>query len=491
MTIPDPQTKEVSPSPPSGPAITRRQAYISFAIVSVALLMASIDSTIVAVSLPTMLVDLKTNLAWIGWMLTGYLFSQSIIMPLAGKLSDEHGRKRVFLVAVGIFTLSSIAAGFAPNVHVLIVFRVLQGIGGGAFLPSATGIVCDAFAEKRAAAIGLFGSVFPIGGILGPNIGGLIIAHASWRWIFFVNVPIGAALMICGILFLPRGTHAATGRGLDWTGAGLFAAGMLSVLFAMTNWADNPEGFNLLTPALFLSGAAILALFVRHESRVTHPMIDIKLLRWRPIAAANVLNFFLGTVMFGLVSFIPYYATIAYNMTAEETGFLLTPRSIVMIASSFITSMFIIRLRYRTPMIVGLAIIMFGLVLMSRGFHDVTIFGQGINNFALLAIVITVSGLGMGLLNPAANNAVLDLVPDKAAAITGVRGMFRISGGMVGTTGVVLALSHFKDKVAGMEILYIVFSVLLLLMVPIVFMIPDHANVKGKSSTRAESTHSG
>jgi len=144
----------------------KKQTYFVFAIVALALLMSGIDFTIVAVSLPTFLTDFRANLALVGWTITGYQFSQSIIMPIAGKLSDEWGRKRLFLVAVIVFTVSSMAAGLAPNIFWLIVFRVIQGMGGGAFLPSATGIVSDAFGERRAPAIGLFGSIFAIGGIL-------------------------------------------------------------------------------------------------------------------------------------------------------------------------------------------------------------------------------------------------------------------------------------------------------------------------------------
>jgi len=147
--------------------------YLVFFVTSLALLMASVDGTIVNVGLRTMQSELHTNIALLGWTLTGYTLTQTIAMPLAGKLSDEWGRKRLFLGAVLIFTLSSVAAGLAPNVQLLIVFRVFQAIGGGAFLPSATGIVSDAFGEKRGTAIGLFTSIFPLGGIIGPNLGGV------------------------------------------------------------------------------------------------------------------------------------------------------------------------------------------------------------------------------------------------------------------------------------------------------------------------------
>ena len=155
--------------------------YVIFGLVSLALLMSSIDSTIVAVGLPAMRVGLHTDVVLIGWTVTSYQLGQLLVMPLAGKLSDELGRKRVFLTSIAIFTAASFMCGLAPNVYLLILARVVQAIGGGAFLPSCTGIVADTFVENRGKAIGLFASIFPIGGVIGPNIGGVIVDHISWR----------------------------------------------------------------------------------------------------------------------------------------------------------------------------------------------------------------------------------------------------------------------------------------------------------------------
>lgn len=193
--------------------IPMRKNYLIFAIVSMALLMSAIDATIVSVSLPTLEKDLQTNLAWVGWTLNGYQLAW--------------GRKRLFLGAVVLFTASSMLAGLAPNIYWLIVFRVLQGLGGGAFMPSATGIISDAFTKRRATAIGLFGSIFPIGGILGPNLGGFIIDHFSWRWIFYVNVPIGIALFVLGLAMLPKDATVSKSR-IDMVGATLFGMGMVT-----------------------------------------------------------------------------------------------------------------------------------------------------------------------------------------------------------------------------------------------------------------------
>ncbi len=455
----------------------RGRAYYIFIIVSMALLMSSIDATIVAVGLPTMMYDLRTNLAWVGWTITAYQLSQSIIMPIVGKMSDEWGRKPLFLGSVLLFTASSAAAGLSTNIYLLIIFRFLQGVGGGAFLPSATGIVSDAFSKRRATAIGLFGSIFPIGGILGPNLGGFIIENISWRWIFFVNVPIGLALLLFGAMILPGNKPTSAGRRVDTVGAGLFAAAMLVILYGMTTLANHPEDM-LLALGFFATGVILLVLLFRHENRVESPMIELKLLRWRPFLATNIYNLGFGAVVFGFFSFVPYYATIAYGMSTLESGFILTPRSLAMMVASTITSVFVIRFRYRPPMIVGLVGISLSLFLLSRGYHDASILGIGLHNVALLTLIVMISGIGMGIVNPAANNAALDLIPEKVAAVAGLRGMFRFTGGMLGTAGFVLVLSRYTDKAVGMQEIFMGLGILLLFLIPLVFMIPDTAHMR-------------
>jgi EmrB/QacA subfamily drug resistance transporter len=456
-----------------GQGVTKHQAYLSFIIVSLALLMAAIDGSIVSVAFPALLKDLNTSLASTAWVITGYMFTQAVLMPIIGKLSDEWGRKRIFIIAVVLFTLSSVAAALSPNIIFLIVMRVIQGIGGGAFMPSATGIIADAFGKKRATAIGLFGAIFPIGGIIGPNIGGLIIDHLSWRWIFFVNVPIGILLLVSGILILPRGSLSNIKRSIDFIGAGIFSAAMLSILFGMTVWADNSSGPPFWIWPLFVLGVGLFLYFGYYEGKIKQPAIELMLLKEKAFVAANLFNFVFGSIVFGVFSFIPYYAVIGYNMTAVESGLVLTPRSIVAIIVTSVTSLLIIRFRYRLPMIVGSLAMAAGLIIIAQGYHDVTILGMPVSNLAFLAGIVALGGLGMGIANPAANNAILDLHPDKAAAVTGMRGTFRISGGLFGTTLIALWLSHYQDKAVGLEHVLLIFAGLLVLCIPLTFLIPD------------------
>src|ERR1700681_434758 len=211
----------------------QRRGYLFFGLAALSLLMFSIDSTVVAVALPNMMADLQTSLVWLGWTLTGYALAQTAVMPLAGKLSESFGRMRVFLVCVFLFTLGSLLCGLAPNIYVLIACRVLQAIGGGGFLPSAAGIVAREFPHNRARMIGLFSSIFPLGGIIGPNVGGFIVEHWSWRQVFLINVPIGIVVFVILLAqmepseqaHVPLGSTGQAGeRHIDVPGAVLFAA---------------------------------------------------------------------------------------------------------------------------------------------------------------------------------------------------------------------------------------------------------------------------
>lgn len=471
-----------------------KREFVIFAVVALGLLMSSLDSTIVSVALPAMLRELNTNLAWIGWTLTGYQLALTIIMPMAGKLSDDWGRKRLFLCAVALFTLSSIGAGMSSNIYLLIVFRVLQAIGGGTFLPSATGIISDAFGNKRAAAIGLFSTILPLGGILGPNIGGFIVDSLSWRWIFFVNVPIGITLLALGWFVLPKSEPCVGNRKVDLVGVGLFSGAMLSILYGLTVWGNEPKAVG--DPAIWILltiGAILIGLFIRHERREAVPMMELNLLSRRPFLAANLFNFVYGACVFGFSSFIPFYATVAYGMSAEQSGIILSSRSFAMAVTAGVNSLFIMRLGYRRPMIFGAVVISASLIFTSLGFHSVNLFGLPIPDMALMAFFMLIAGIGTGSAAPASNNATLDLVPEKIAAVAGIRGMFRTLGGVIGTAIIVLVLSHFEDKGLGAQYVFLGLAVLIVAVMPFIFWIPDLVRepLEDQQETEAEPGYQG
>jgi EmrB/QacA subfamily drug resistance transporter len=455
-----------------------------------ALLMSSIDSTIVSVGLPNMVAGLHTNLIWIGWVITAYSLMQAIILPMAGKLSDDFGRKNLFLVAVVLFTVGSMLCAIAPNVYLLIFFRVIQAIGGGAFMPSAAGIVSDVFgAKNRGTAIGLFTSVFPIGGIIGPNLGGWVIDAFSWRAMFSINVPIGILLLAAGIFVLPSGGRVAAARSIDLVGAGMFAAGIIAIMYAMTVWG-NEVSISAQVIVWFVVGIVSLVLFIRHEGKTRDPMIDLRLLKEKAFFAANLYNLLYGALVFGFFSFIPLYATYEYGMSASASGFILTPRAVVMIAVSAISAFLLIRFGYRLPMILGIVLVAISLFLVGQSWHNVSIFGHGISNVVLLSALIMISGFGVGVGGPAANNAAIELMPEAVARITGLRSMFRTTGGVLGTAAIVLLLAHDKNQGAGLAHIFVALSFLVLLVIPPIFLIPDGARTRRKKAADM-SIHSG
>ena len=185
--------------------------WLVFAIVSIGLFMASIDQTIVATALPAIERDLHAGINWSGWTITIYALGQVIAMPMAGKISDMYGRKKVFGVSAVVFTIASLCCGFAPNMPLLLLPRFIQALGGGAFMPSATGIVSDHFGSERDRAVGMFTSILPVGGIIGPIVGGIFVSYWSWRGIFLVNVPIGILLIALTIKFIPSSTAKEAG----------------------------------------------------------------------------------------------------------------------------------------------------------------------------------------------------------------------------------------------------------------------------------------
>src|SRR5919205_3579325 len=191
--------------------------------------MFSIDATVVSVALPAMMRELNTTLVWLGWTLTAYMLTQTSVMPLAGKLTESFGRMRVFLACITLFTLGSLLCGLAPNIELLIAFRVLQALGGGGILPAAAGLVAREFPENRSRMIGLFSSIFPIGGVVGAQPGGVIVEHWSWRDVFLINVPIGIVVLLV-LWRWGEAREETQPRSMDVVGAALFAAAISAFL---------------------------------------------------------------------------------------------------------------------------------------------------------------------------------------------------------------------------------------------------------------------
>ncbi len=312
--------------------------YLIFLSAALSLLMYSIDSTVVAVAFPRLVTDLKTTILMAAWTISIYLVAVTSVMPLMGNLSDSLGRKKVFLVSLVLFTASSLACGLASSIYVLVAFRFLQGIGGASFLPTAAGIVADQFPENRERAIGLFTSIFPIGGIIGPNLGGWIVSRYSWRDIFFINLPIGIGLIAMIIILLQESRTSSHPR-VDYGGAFFFFGTILLLMLGLNQIAEKFSVSSLLLAVVFFSlSSSFLYLFFRQEKKDSNPILDMALLKSKPFLAANLYNMIIGAGIMGIFTFIPLYAVSVYNLSTLISGMILTPRSIAVIPASAITS---------------------------------------------------------------------------------------------------------------------------------------------------------
>jgi EmrB/QacA subfamily drug resistance transporter len=451
-------------SAPVAEALEHR--WLVFAIVSIGLFMASIDQTIVATALPAIEHDLHAGINWSGWTITIYALGQVIAMPMAGKISDMYGRKKVFAVSAAVFTISSLCCGFAPNIALLLIPRFIQALGGGAFMPSATGIVSDHFGPERDRAVGMFTSILPVGGIIGPILGGIFVSYWSWRGIFLVNVPIGIILIALTIKFIPSTGRRASSR-IDIHGIALLAVLITAAMFGITYLGSG--NVPLYSPVFLVSEAVALltlGLFVRHSQRDPAPFVPYRLLRGRGFGIMNLINMVYGAAALGFAALVPLYAQERYNIAPLGAGTLLTARAVGMIAVAGVAAMALRRTGYRLPMIVGFTVLAGGLVMMALS--------PGLSAYAWLAIGSAITGCGMGLSVPASNNASLQLAPDQVAAIAGLRGMFRQSGSIIAvsvTTALIARSSHPGIVQAHV---FLVFAALLLVLLPLIRLVPDH-----------------
>jgi EmrB/QacA subfamily drug resistance transporter len=441
--------------------------YLVFAVVSLALMMSSVDQTIVATALRAIQHDLRAQLNWSSWTITIYALGQVLVMPLAGKLGDQYGRKKLFLGAVALFTGASLCCGFASDIYLLIVLRAVQAIGGGAFMPSATGIVSEVFGNDRDRAVGLFSSIFPIGGIIGPVLGGLFVTYWSWRGIFLVNVPIGLLLLVLGAAFIPA-IPLRPDRHLDIRGVALLGGTLLAAMLGIAYLGGSDSQVAspaFLVPELIAVAAGIA--FVRHTARAEEPFISLRFLTGRGFGVMNLLNFLYGSAVLGFGPLVPLYAQNRYGLGALAAGTLLTARAVGMIAIAGLAVYLLRRTGYRWPMAVGF-------MLTAAGILGTAISPHGLSPYAWLALATGICGIGMGVSTPSANNATLQLAPEQAAAVAGLRGMFRQAGAITAVSVTAAIVARSTDPGIAQAHVFLVFAAMMAGSLPLMLLVPEH-----------------
>ena len=459
--VPSVATSAAPAAAPSGPLL--------FGIVSLAFLMGSLDLTIVAVALPTIHKSLGASIAWVGWTITIYGLSTVVSLPIAGNLSNRLGTRRLFIIGVSLFTSASLLCGLATNIYLLILFRVFQGIGGAAFSPTATGLIAEHFGPARDKAIGAFAAVGSAGQIIGPIIGGLLVGYLSWRWIFFVNIPLGIAVVLLTMKYVPRSLPTTSAK-TDFRGLMLLAGSVLTLIFGITSLGT---GHNSLTSAVVfvpeLCAAVFIFCFVRHLQHSSNPFVPVRLLTGKGFAVMNGINLLHGTVTIGIASLVPLYAEQRYHLAVLSAGTLLTPRAFGMIITGTIAALALRKTGYRLPLALGYIIIAFGTLLLSISPR------WGLSPYAWLSICVAVIGLGIGWTNPAATNASMHLAPEHVSAITGLRGMF-IQLGVIFAVAITTAILN-RSANPGITQAHLYWSapvIVFLFLIPLVTRVPEH-----------------
>jgi MFS transporter, DHA2 family, multidrug resistance protein len=409
-------------------------------VVTMATFMEVLDTSIANVSLPHIAGGLSAGVDESTWILTSYLVSNAIILPMSGWFSNLLGRKRFYMLCVAVFTISSFLCGLAPNLGALIVFRILQGLGGGGLQPSEQAILADTFTPaKRGMAFAIYGMAVVVAPAVGPTLGGFITDNYSWRWIFYINVPIGIISLLLTSRLISDPPHLKQERKtsfrIDYIGLGLLALGLgaLQVVLDKGQRDDWFDSHFILILTLISAAALVTVLF--WEWHHEHPIVDLRLFRDRSFATANALMFSLGFVLWGTTLLIPLFVQTLMGYPAEQAGLVLMPGGLLIIALLPLVGRLLGRIDPRPMMAFGLCLLATAMFYMS---HFNLELGFGNVVFARL-----VQGGGMAFLWVPINTVAYSYLPrEKNNAASGLINLARNVGASVGISYVTTMLDR-------------------------------------------------
>jgi len=426
----DPQRGQTAEGASAGGHMTeglgRLQTVLVVAGTMMALLLAALDQTIVGTAMPRIVADLN-GLNYYSWVITAYLVSSTIMVPIAGKLGDLFGRKPFLLAGMIGFVAASALCGQSHNMAELIVFRSLQGIFGGMLFATVFAVIGDLFPPARRARLqGLFGAVFGLSSILGPTAGGYITDNWGWRWVFYVNLPVGIVAVLLVAATMPFVRSKASIRDIDFPGAVALIAGLIPLMIALSITRDHswtsPEVLGLLGLA-----AAMLVVFFVLEQRTQNPIVPFGLFKNSTFSVSMIAGFLTGFGMFGTIVFVPLIYQGVLGVTATNSGQLLTPMMLGLIVASTLVGQLMVRIRYyRFLGTLGITMMLVGMWLLSQ-------ISPSTSSLEVVRDIVIV-GAGLGTTFPLYINAVQSALPRKFLGVATSQIQFwRQIGGTIGT----------------------------------------------------------
>ncbi len=408
------------------PLIGQRHSTALLAVVAAGVFLAALDQTVVMTALPSMMTDLRIPLSQLdqaAWIVTGYFLGYTVAMPLMGRVSDIYGHFRIYALALLIFAAGSAAAALSPNLAWLVAARLVQAIGGGALLPVAMAIVAGVLPEnRRAVALGILGGVAEAGGVLGPLYGGLITQHWGWPWIFWVNIPLGMAVLVLLAVLRPA-TQRRSAR-VDYRGGALLGVSLACLTLALAR--QGGQALPLYYTAPLSAGAALsFALFLVRESRTQSPLLRLSLFKDLALAGANVTNLLVGAALIIILVNVPLMADTILGQPALEGGLRLMRLTAAMAVGAPLGGWLCHRFGSRAPAVLGLALSASALFLMSRWGLDIA--------DPDMTVHLVLGGLGLGLvIAPVATTVVSSVAEGERATAASLVTVMRMIGMMVG-----------------------------------------------------------
>ncbi|HUJ10254.1 MAG TPA: DHA2 family efflux MFS transporter permease subunit [Verrucomicrobiae bacterium] len=409
-------------------------------VVTMATFMEVLDTSVANVSLPHIAGNLSAGVDESTWVLTSYLVSNAVVLPLSGWLSERFGRKRFYMSCVGLFTISSLLSGFAPSLGWLVFFRVLQGAGGGGLQPSEQAILADTFPPaKRGMAFAVYGMAVVVAPALGPTLGGWITDNFTWRWIFFVNIPVGILSLILTSRLISDPPYLKNrkraGVKIDYIGFGLIALG-LGLLQVVLDKGQREDWFETPYIRVFtVIFVAALILAVIWELRIKEPVVDLRLFKDRTFLMGNVMLFIVGFVLYSSTLLLPQYAQELMGYTAEQSGKLISPGGIGVMMLMPVAGILVTHYDARKVIVLGFFLVAVGLFSMVRFNLQV--------DFQTMMWARVLQASGLGFIFVPINTAAYAFLPrEKNNAASGLINLSRNIGGSVGISFVTTLLAR-------------------------------------------------